>query len=231
MPETVHVGSFAGKIDRHPDHCPACHHRVIPKPVAAIVGGKIYNANVEIAYVCPNSKCGEMFIAYFSNPASSLHDPNSGACRLMAVRPVRSMPLEFDQFIRDTSPAFCEIYNEAHAAEQYGLTQVCGVGYRKALEFLIKDYLIKGRPNDTEALKRAQLGACIENYVSDPNTKAVAKRAVWLGNDETHYERRWVNKDLSDLHVMIRLVLHWIQAEQLTAEALNSMPSDRPATA
>ena len=26
---------------------------------------------------------------------------------------------------------------------------------------------------------------------------------VWLGNDETHYERRWKDKDLDDLKVMI----------------------------
>jgi hypothetical protein len=32
-----------------------------------------------------------------------------------------------------------EIAQQASDAEQYGLDQIAGVGYRKALEFLIKD--------------------------------------------------------------------------------------------
>jgi hypothetical protein len=48
-------------------------------------------------------------------------------------------------------------------------------------------------------------------------------RPTWLGDDETHYERRWIDKDMGDLKRMIDLVLHWIQAEQLTAEAIRSM--------
>ena len=98
------------------------------------------------------------------------------------------------------------------------------MGYRKAFEFLIKDYLIKNRSNDANAIKSAMLGACINNYVTDTNTKNVAKRVTWLGNDETHYERRWVDKDLSDLKTMINLAIHWIEAEHATAELLKSMP-------
>ena len=32
--------------------------------------------------------------------------------------------------------------SQAETAEKYGLTLVCGPGYRKALEFLIKDYVL-----------------------------------------------------------------------------------------
>jgi hypothetical protein len=97
------------------------------------------------------------------------------------------------------------------------------------LEFLIKDYLINSRPRDEAQIRAIMLGPCIENYVADPRTKQVAKRATWLGNDETHYQRRWVDKDLGDLKTMIRLVLHWIEAEALTAEALTSMPDPKRA--
>ena len=39
----------------------------------------------------------------------------------------------------------------------------------------------------------------ISRYIDDSNIKNVAKRAVWLGNDETHYIRKWEDKDLSFL--------------------------------
>jgi hypothetical protein len=69
------------------------------------------------------------------------------------------------------------------------------------------------------------LGPCIDKYVADPRIKEVAKRATWLGNDETHFQRRWIDKDLRDLKTMIRLALHWIEAKHLTDEALKSMPT------
>ena len=71
------------------------------------------------------------------------------------------------------------------------LLEVCGVGYRKALEFLIKDFVIEGKePEVVKRIKTIQLAPCIENYVTDLNVKNVSKRAVWLGNDETHYVRK-----------------------------------------
>jgi hypothetical protein len=139
--------------------------------------------------------------------------------------PAAQPPLPaFADAIRDISSTFCDIYGEAHKAEHLGLTQICGVGYRKALEFLIKDYLIKERPDDKAAIESTMLGQCIQRYVTDPKTKQVAERATWLGNDETHYQRRGIDKDLSDLKALISLALYWIEAEQLTAETLKSMP-------
>jgi hypothetical protein len=102
------------------------------------------------------------------------------------------------------------------------------MGYRKALEFLIKDYLILRRPADHKTIETIMLGPCIENYVTDQKIKDIAKRATWLGNDETHYQRRWINKDLGDLKTMVSLALHWIDAEHLTEEALKSMPPPKP---
>ena len=38
-----------------------------------------------------------------------------------------------------------------------GLYEKYGVGYRKALEFLIKDYLIKRKPEEKDQIQRIQL--------------------------------------------------------------------------
>jgi len=70
--------------------------------------------------------------------------------------------------------------------------EICGVGYRKSLEFLIKDYLIgrapegEGQAAAVEAIKKKFLGTCIKEDIEDANIKLVAQRATWLGNDETH---------------------------------------------
>jgi hypothetical protein len=116
------------------------------------------------------------------------------------------------------------MYNQALEAEARGLDNICGVGFRRSLEFLIKDYVKKGsRKEDADAIERSPLGACIGQYVSDP-VKSVAKRAAWLGNDETHYVRKWEDKDLKDLKTLIDLTVTWITSELLTDELVASMP-------
>jgi hypothetical protein len=182
MPINLNLSDRNGyvEIDAHPDHCPVCHSKVVPRVLWVTSGGRIYSAAFEVLYQCPNSQCDEIFIGYFCHN-------NHGGARLFRTRPFEPAQITLAECIQEVSPKFCEIYDQAHKAEGYSLLQVCGVGYRKALEFLIKDYLIKKHPEDEAAIKAKPLGKCIDDDVEDPKTKAVAKRATWLGNDETHY--------------------------------------------
>ena len=212
--------------NQYPDNCPICHTKILPLPLQMESGGKRYKAEMVVLYKCPNLECEELFIGYFVRPGD-VNNPNrpGNIFNLVGTRPIEPIPLTFSDPIKEISQNFCDIYEEAHKAEEFGLTQICGVGYRKALEFLIKDYVIKNRPAEQATIEAIMLGPCIENYATDPRIKEVAKRATWLGNDETHYQRRWIDKDLNDLKTMIGLVRHWIEAEHLTEEALKSMPA------
>ncbi len=213
----VPVEGYGGAVlEDHPDRCPICHSNITPNPLLARTGGHFYGAKIQIVYRCPNRKCEELFISYFFMRNSTLFPSTS--------RPVEPRPRIFAQSIEKLSASFCEIYNQAHKAEELDLLQICGVGYRKSLEFLVKDYLISGAPEEKSNIEKTFLGPCIEKYVRDQNIKSVAKRATWLGNDEAHYQRRWIEKDLNDLKMLIDLVIHWIQAEHLTNEILESMP-------
>ena len=51
--------------------------------------------------------------------------------------------------------------------------------------------------------------------------------AVWLGNDETHYLRKWDGKDLKDLESLIQLTCYWIMSDQLTNDAVLDMPEGK----
>ncbi|GAA6336162.1 hypothetical protein I080019B2_09090 [Bacteroides stercoris] len=141
-----------------------------------------------------------------------------------------ALPLKrtFSNIISELSPNFCEIYNQAYIAEQTNLMQICGTGYRKSLEFLIKDYLISITPEDQhETIRNKFLNNCIRDNISNINIKTVASRAVWLGNDETHYTRKWEDKDINDLKSIIELTLHWIESEIRTQKLLEDMPEFR----
>lgn len=136
--------------------------------------------------------------------------------------------MAFSETIKTLSGDFVQIYNEAFSAEQMALNQICGVGYRKAFEFLVKDYVMRNKTDDEkERVKKMPLAKCIEEHVDNDNVKTVAKRAVWLGNDETHYVRKWEKKDVKDLKDLISLTIWWIEQTIKTEEILRDMPEKR----
>ncbi len=53
--------------------------------------------------------------------------------------------------------------------------------------------------------------------------------ATWLGNDETHYVRKWENKELSDLKKLVELTVYWVASDILTRELEASMPDPKKA--
>jgi len=127
------------------------------------------------------------------------------------------------QEVLEISSGFEAIFKQATAAESYGLDEIAGVGYRKALEFLIKDYCIHKNPDSVEAIKSSFLGTVIRDNVDDANVKMCAERATWLGNDETHYVRKWEDKDINDLKVLIELTCGWVRNNILTEKYIADM--------
>lgn len=209
-------------VDNVPDECPQCHNKGTFAPLYLFHNGQESgDRELEIIYRCPNSRCFEVFIGYYTRYAGNGH------YFLKRTEPKKHNARKFADTINEISADFSLIYNQALNAEDNGLNQICGPGYRKALEFVIKDYLISNETDDKviEEIKNELLGSCIAGRIKNTNIKEVAKRAAWLGNDETHYIRKWEQKDLQDLKKLIDLTIHWIEAEALTAQLIEDMPS------
>lgn len=143
---------------------------------------------------------------------------------MLRVAPRAPIGAVFPEEVQAVSPTFVEVYNQGVAAEAAGLDQITGIAFRKALEFLAKDFAISQHPTEADEIKRKTLAKCIEKYLQDPNLRNAAKRATWLGNDETHYVRRWEDKDIEDLKVLIRLTVNWAENVLLTAKYVADMP-------
>jgi hypothetical protein len=112
-------------------------------------------------------------------------------------------------------------------AEESGWVLVAGPGYRKALEFLIKDYACGLHPEKTDKIKKMELGQCIQEFMINQMVKETAKRVAWLGNDETHYLRKWEGKDLQDLKNLLDLVVTTIQSEIMYENMKKDMPEGK----
>lgn len=198
-----------------PNECPYCHKHIIPEFKSDYLEKEQYV--IYATLLCSNSECDKPFIAEYSRE-------NQIEFRYENIVKYSVISENFSDEIIHISPKFIEIYNEAYFAEQNNLFEICGVGYRKALEFLIKDYLITLFPDKEISIKKSTISNCIESHVEDSKLKSTAKRAIWLGNDHTHYEKKWESKDLNDLKTLIKLTLNWIESEILTKKFNDSMP-------
>ncbi len=207
-----------------PDTCPLCHHGVEPKIIGSnAVERKSHKGNIlQIIYRCPRQDCQKAFIATFWQ-GRDYRGSKESEFSLRNTAPYRGEDPVIPNEIKSLSSNFTEIYGQAHTAEHYALDQIAGVGYRKALEFLIKDFCISKHTDKEEEIKSKFLGVCINEFVDDTNIKECARRATWLGNDETHYIRKWEDKDIKDLKILIELTMSWIRNNVLTEQYMADM--------
>jgi hypothetical protein len=212
---------LSSAYDRNPDFCPLCNYHVKPKRLkASYTNLHLGRERVQIIFRCTNEECDRIFIASYINESSRGYGQ---PFHLYDVTPKSIPRIEHSETIKELSPFFVEIYNQAIAAESAELDQIAGIGLRKALEFLIKDFAINQNPDDAEKIKGTFLGTVIKTYIDDARLKSTAERATWLGNDETHYVRKWIDKDINDLKLLIKLSVNWIENVLLTEQYSSGM--------
>lgn len=139
-------------------------------------------------------------------------------CEPLGYKPTLKLNLNIPDEIKTVSPKFVEIYTQAITAEHYGLNEISGIALRKAIEFLIKDYLINYKKKPEAEVKKLLLGKAI-NLIDNPKIQVLARATSWIGNDETHYERRYEDKDVNDMKRFITALLHFISFEFVLDEA------------
>lgn len=220
--------SWKGQIglETLPDECPVCRQYGLPTPRYGVTEKSLQTEGppfwANVAFNCQRAACKKMFIGSYFSADSQLR------FKLMSYAPITPKKTEFPEEIRALSPSFVEIFNQAEAAEAIHLEQIVGMGFRKALEFLIKDFAKGEHPGEKEGIEKKPLAACINEYIDDMNVKKVAERAAWLGNDETHYLRRWETKDVEDLKRLLGLTARAIENVVVTKKYLKEMPHAGP---
>ena len=197
--------------------CPICKHNISPDYIAACT----HSNDTQLSILCKCTACDKGFIVFFSKITKN---PNAQYICTDIEYSAPSVPqkVKFDNLINNLSPNFVNIYNEAHIAEESGLNSICGIGYRKSVEFLIKDYCMHTNPNDSDKIKIMPLGQVIDAFISALNLKNLAKASAWLGNDETHYIKKFENRDINDLKKFINATVAYITYELISEDA-NSM--------
>lgn len=174
------------------------------------------NKRVYRIFVCTN--CNQDIIVKYGGEIIEYEE---------VIYPEECREKEFSKNILAVFPNFVNIYNQALKAKQRGLDEICGIGYRKSIEFLVKDYAKLNNGSNSSEIESMPLSKVIEGFIPDSKARNAIKRATWLGNDETHYTRKWDDKCIEDIEKLIDIFIHHIDYEFALKEYEESMPDKK----
>ena len=225
MAENEHLGEF--EVDKFPDECPVCKKGNEFKPRYGFYKPDKYSgfdSRLQIVFRCPRLDCQVMFFAFYNNTFDRIPDRwFFNHFRFIEA----AEKIEFPEPIPAISKRFTRIYFQAAMADANGMDEICGPGYGKALEFLIKDYLIYLHPERTEEIKKKLKLTLLIDEIEDGDIQVVADRASWLRNDETHYEKIWKEEDVQSLKDLIELTVSHIKRTEMTKKYKEKMPDPK----
>lgn len=209
------------------DECPVCHHALKPtildsKYVLDNPDGESLRCHLYTTFFCP--KCRSVFMGRFAHSLDMRFGLASIYLGNYSLSPMTPNYERFSDEITELSPIFVQTYEQAQYAESSGLNQICGIGYRKALEYLVKDYLCHKSPTLEDAIKTELLGNSLRR-IEDSRIQALARRATWIGNDETHYVRKHEDLNVGDMKTFIKAMVHFIESDLALEQALAIDPA------
>lgn len=204
-----------------PNKCPHCGTAINQMPVSShfIPAQNVPSIlTVGSIFFCPH--CEKFFFADIIVPDSF----RAVDGEVYSIYPASNVSTHFSENIKALSPKFVEIYHQAEVAESNNLNEICGSGYRKALEFLVKDFIISQDPDHAADVKKKMLSDCISNYINNPRIKSLSQASAWIGNDETHYVRKHEDYGLKELKAFIMAMVSYIDSE-LSVQAADDLIS------
>ena len=122
-----------------------------------------------------------------------------------------------NQLLEEVSPKFVDIYRQALRAEHGGDIELAAIGYRNALECLVKDYAIKELHKDRTEVIAKTLHVAIGEYLGERDLVATADVVRILGNDYAHYERKYPQHDFTLLKSYMDIFIKLIETKVMIA--------------
>lgn len=194
-----------------PNVCPHCHVTIRPKYLSHLFSRDTDEIECCItSWQCTNSSCLKVFIVLYKLGESEFEFSRffnglpKGPNWPKPILELKSGDVE-NQNIPIQSK-FIKTYLQSLVAENSGLDELAGMGYRKSIEYLVKDWAIQSNPEEIEIIKNKWLGQIITDYFTG-DLKDILERATWLGNDQSHYNKLFEEYNLEDLKELIGLIM------------------------
>ena len=211
-----------------PGVCPCCQRVLAAKILPVISINYLLNcedlesqaAPFDVVSIYKCTACNNLFCVKSSHKIKlDTGDYCDFSFDVIDIFPKKIVPTtSFSAEIKQLSEEFSETFGQAEIAEENGLNKICGIGYRRALEFLVDAYVRKRNPGENID-ESMPLSKKIDRYIPDDKIQALAKAASWIGNDEAHIERKHPDKDIRNMKRFIRVMVAFIELELASEEA------------
>lgn len=162
-----------------------------------------FNSHHLLAATCQCTSCRKTFFFMCEYEQSSSYKP-------ILYPEISFVPYE-NQTLSAISERFIDMYNQALQCEFVGNIELAAIGYRSALEILIKDFAINELSQDPSDVSKKKLCAAIGEYLNQPDLVKTADVIRILGNDYTHYERKYPEHDFTLLKGYMEIFLKQIE--------------------
>lgn len=176
-----------------PKLCPHCHKEMIPTIISKSEL-QTYGQNRVFAILLRCNICSSFYaVEYiYNNPRQNPKQT------LVPYTYSPTVDLNIPDNIKKISKDFEEVYTQSETAYQLDLKQIAGMGYRKSVEILVKDFLIYKDPDNSEKILKLTLNSAISK-IENKKLENLARMCAYLGNDQTHPIKLHPSKDIDDL--------------------------------
>lgn len=167
-----------------------------------------YNGHYLLVATCTCTSCGKhfFFVCEYDSGKEN-YDP--------IVYPNIDFTPYSNEILEKISSRFIDMYNQALQSEFHKNLELAAIGYRSALEILVKDYAIKELGQNPEEVSSKKLCSAIGTYLNQEELVKTADVIRILGNDYTHYKRKYPQHDFELLKGYMEIFLKQIEVQYM----------------
>ncbi len=167
-----------------------------------------YNGHYLLVATCTCTSCGKhfFFVCEYDSGKEN-YDP--------IVYPNIAFTPYSNEILEKISSRFIDMYNQALQSEFHKNLELAAIGYRSALEILVKDYAIKELGQNPEEVSSKKLCPAIGTYLNQEDLVKTADVIRILGNDYTHYKRKYPQHDFELLKGYMEIFLKQIEVQYM----------------
>lgn len=167
-----------------------------------------FNGNRLLVSTCECTACHRHF--FFACESSGGQD-----AKMVTIYPCQQIVPYENKILASISERFIDMHNQALQAEYNQNIELAAIGFRSSLEILVKDYAIQELGEPVETVAKQSLCNAIAIYLRQPDLVKTADVVRILGNDYTHYQRKFPEHDFELLKKYMEIFLAQIEAQYM----------------
>ena len=208
-PVSEYGSSFQNGTYSKPATCPYCGYGT-DAPVMSRgsfhMGGNVYM----LAGTCKCTHCNKtFFFACYRNISETPDSPCSFCFPENSFTPYKN------DVLSQISKRFIQMYNQALNAEFNNSLDLAAIGYRSSLEILVKDFAISELGVSEDEASKKSLCDAIGTYLMQEDLVKTADVVRILGNDYTHFKRKYLDFDFNLLKYYMDIFMKQIEAQYM----------------